>query len=92
MRGGHIQPWHQVRLVEAASVTELARRDSEQQLIEWQTSDLTHLQQALLEDQTSREEQAGRRAREKAGQFNRNCGGRTGMIESHFDGSPERHT
>jgi hypothetical protein len=47
VRGGHIHPWHQVKLVEATSVTELARRDSEQQLIVWQTSDLTHLQQAF---------------------------------------------
>jgi hypothetical protein len=47
VRGGHIHPWHQVKLVEATSVTELPRRDSEQQLIEWQTSDLTHVQQAF---------------------------------------------
>jgi hypothetical protein len=47
VRGGHIYPWHQVKLVEATSVTELSRRDSEQQLVEWQTSDLTHLQQAF---------------------------------------------
>jgi len=46
VRGGHIHPWHRVKLVEA-TVTELSRRDSEQQLIEWQTSDLTHLQQAF---------------------------------------------
>jgi hypothetical protein len=47
VRGGHIYPWHQVKLVEATSITELSRRDSEQQLVEWQTSDLTHLQQAF---------------------------------------------
>jgi hypothetical protein len=47
VRGGHIHPWHQVKLVEATSVTELSRRDSEQDLTEWQISDLTHLQQAF---------------------------------------------
>ena len=47
VRGGRIHPWHQVTLVEATSVTELSRRDSEQQFLEWQTSDLTHLQQSF---------------------------------------------
>jgi hypothetical protein len=47
VRGGNIYPWHQVKLVEATSVTELSRRDSEQPLVEWQTSDLSHLQQAF---------------------------------------------
>jgi hypothetical protein len=58
VRGGHIHPWHQVKLVEA-TVTELSRRDSEQQLIEWQTSDLTHLQQAFWKTKHHRKSKQG---------------------------------
>jgi hypothetical protein len=54
VRGGNIYPWHQVKLVEASSVTELSRRDSEQQLVEWQTSDLSHLQQAFWKTKQAR--------------------------------------
>jgi len=39
VRCGHIYPWHQVRLAEATSVTELSRSEAERQLGEWQALD-----------------------------------------------------
>jgi hypothetical protein len=47
VRGGHIYPWHQAKLVEATSVTELARSESEAHLIEWQKLDLGNMQQTF---------------------------------------------
>jgi hypothetical protein len=55
IRGGHIHPWHQIKLVEATSVIELSRRESEQQFTEWQSADLTHLQQAFWKTKHHRE-------------------------------------
>jgi hypothetical protein len=47
VRGSHIYPWHQVKLVEATSVVELSRHESEEHLIEWQKLDLASMQQAF---------------------------------------------
>lgn len=44
VRGNRIYPWHQVRLVEATSITELSRHQAEQQIIEWEAKDLAHMQ------------------------------------------------
>ena len=47
VRGSHIYPWHQVKLVEATSVSELTRYESDRQLVEWQARDLAHLRQSF---------------------------------------------
>ena len=59
VRGSHIYPWHQVRLVEASSVTELSRSESDAQIIEWQTLDLAHLRQAFWKTKQPREKEQG---------------------------------
>jgi hypothetical protein len=47
VRGSHIYPWHQVRLVEATSVIELSRHESEEHLIEWEKLNLARMQQTF---------------------------------------------
>ncbi len=39
LRGAHMIPWHQVKLLEATSVEEITRQEAQQRLLRWQAED-----------------------------------------------------
>jgi hypothetical protein len=39
LRGARLYPWHQVRLIEAATVEEITRQQAQQLLLAWQAED-----------------------------------------------------
>jgi hypothetical protein len=39
LRGAHLVPWHQVKLIETTSVEEITRQEAQQRLMNWQTED-----------------------------------------------------
>lgn len=47
IRGSRIYPWHQVRLIEATKVLEVAGEESARQIAEWQARDVARLQQSF---------------------------------------------
>lgn len=39
LRGAHLVPWHQVKVLETTSVEEITRQEAEQRLMSWQAED-----------------------------------------------------
>jgi hypothetical protein len=67
VRGNRIYPWHQVRLIEATSVTELSRHQAEQQIIEWQAKDLAHMQPSFWKVKQARRKKEDEQQKDQGG-------------------------
>ncbi len=71
LRGSHLIPWHQVKLLEATSVEEMTRQEAQQRLLSWQAEDQRKAVQGFWK--TKKEKASGDKDGENGGD---NSGGK----------------
>ena len=68
LRGAHLVPWHQVKLIEATSVEEISRQEAQQRLMTWQAEDQRRAVQNFWKTKNEKKEEKDGKDEEKGEQ------------------------